>query len=393
VGVFDRFFGGLGSRRDVRSAKRAELRGDLEKAVELYGLAGAPEEAARVMILRGDAETDARLRMRHYTQAVATAPEGHAVRGEARRKRAALLVDQFGAAAHSEAARRELREAGKELLALGDAAHAASAFRLAGDTDGEAKALTQAGDVESLEFLLTEQQQKERAERQRNELHADFELLVSTGRRREAVDKAERWLAAHAEDATLRERVAGIRARRALGPIAQVWIRGTATPIALGDEVVIGRTEGTIRIPSQAVSRQHLRVVRESGVVVVRDLGSRNGTQLRGMNLVGALPVGDGLDLTLGKEVRLRVAPSTVLDGAVAIEVAGATYAAPLGPARISGVPWELVCGADGWIELVSHGAAPLVADVELGQRTTLLVGDVLSSERGGGEVLRVVGE
>jgi len=394
VGVFDRIGRVLGGvRRDIQVARRAELRGELEKAVELYGIAGAPEEAARVMILRGDAETDTRLRMRHYTQAVATAPEGHSVRDEARRKRAALLVGQFGGAALSEAARRELRSAGKELLDLGDAGHAAEAYRLAGDTDGEAKALAQAGDVESLELLLTDQQRKERAERERNEMHAEFELLVSTGRRRDAALKAERWLAAHADDATMRERAAQLRARRALGPIAQVWIRGKAAPIALGDDVVIGRTEGTLRIPSQAVSRQHLRVVREGGVVVVRDLGSRNGTQLRGMNLVGAIPVGEGIELTLGKEVRLRLAPSQVLEGAITIEVSGATYVAPLGPARIPGVPWELAAGADGWIELVAHGSPPLAADVALSERTTLLIGDALSSERGGAEVLRVVGE
>ncbi len=383
----------FGRGRDVQLAKRAELRGDLEKAVELFGLAGAPEEAARVMILRGDAETDPRVRMRHYTQAVATAPEGHAVRDEARRKRAALLVGTFGGAALSETARRELRGAGKELLDLGDAAHAAEAFRLAGDTDGEAKALAQAGDVESLELLLTEQQRRERAERERNEQHAEFELLVSTGRRREAVDKADRWLSGHTDDNTLRERVSQIRARRATGPIAQVWIRGKAAPIVLGDEVVIGRTEGTLRIPSQAVSRQHLRIARENGVVVVRDLGSRNGTQLRGMNLVGAIPVGEGLELTLGKEVRLRVTPTPALEDAVAIEVSGATYVAPLGTARIPDVPWQLVAGADAWIELVSSGAAPFAGDVALGDRTTLLVGDVLAGERGGAEVLRVVGE
>jgi hypothetical protein len=388
VGVFDRIFG---KGKDVRAARRAELRGDLETAIEMYGLSGAPEEAARVMILRGDAETDARIRMRHYTQAVATAPEGHAVRDDARRKRAALLVAQFGGSATSEARRRELRDAGKELLDLGDAKNAAAAYRLAGDADGEAKALAQAGDVESLEALLGSEQEKERAERERQKLHGDVDVLAESGRRREAVALAEKWLAAH-EDHALRERMTRIKSRRALGPVAQVWLRGKATPIVLGDDIVIGRTEGTLHVPSHAVSRQHLRIAREGGAVVVRDLGSRNGTQLRGMNLVGAIPVGDGVELMLGKEVRVRIAPSSALEDAVSIELGGDTYVAPLGPARIPLVAWELTSGEGGWIDLAARAPA-FFGEVALADRITLLVGDVVSSERGGAEVLRVVGE
>ncbi len=386
MSVFDRLFG---KGREVRAAQRAELRGELDKAAELYGLAGAPEEAARVMILRGDAETDVRLRMKHYTQAVATAPEGHAVREDARRKRASLLVAQFGAAATSEAARRELRGAADELLAVGDASQAAEAYKLAGDGEGQAKALAQAGDVETLEQLLNEQQKKERADHERQKVHGDVDLLATSGRRREALEAAEKWIASR-DDASLRDRAAMLRAKRALGPVAQVFLFGKPAALALGDEIVIGRNEGTLQVPSQAVSRQHLRIAREGGAIVVRDLGSRNGTQLRGMNLVGAVPVGDALELTLGKEVRLRIAKSSALEDAVTIELGGATYVAPLGRARIPGTSWDLACGADHWIELVANGSAPYAGDVRLGERTTLLVGDVLASERGGSEVLRV---
>ena len=407
VGVFERLFG---KGKDVRAARRAELRGDLETAAEAYGLAGAPEEAARVMILRGDAETDARVRMRHYTQAVAVAPEGHPVRDDARRKRAALLVAHFGGGATSEARRRELREAGRELLDLGDAKNAAAAYKLAGDAEGEAKALAQAGDVESLEALLGAEQEKERAERGRQKIHGDVDVLAESGRRREALAAAETWLAAH-DDPALRERAARIKTRRALGPIAQIWVRGKPAPVVLGDEIVIGRSPeassaagaamGTLHVASQAVSRRHLRIAREGGAVVVRDLGSRNGTLFRGINLVGAIPVplapGEGLELFLGKEVRVRVAPAPALEGAVSIELGGDTYVAPLGPARIpvevAGATWELVQGADGWIELVTRGAPGYLGDVSLAERTTLLVGDVVCAERGGPEVLRVVGE
>jgi FHA domain len=391
VGVFDRFFG-LGRGRDIRAARRVELRGDLEKAVELYGLASAPEEAARVMVLRGDAETDVRVRMRHYTQAVATAPEGHPVRDEARRKRATLLISQFGGTALSEGTRRELRAAAEELLAVGDAAHAAEAFRLAADREGEAKALQAAGDVESLELLLTEQQRDERRGRQRSDVHQEVELLASSGRRREALAAAERWIASH-DDASLRDRAAAIRGRRAAGPIVEVALRETRVTLALGGAIVIGRTEGTLRVPSQAVSRRHVRIVREGADIVVRDLGTRNGTQLRGMSLRGAIPVpadSVGLDLTLGKEVHVRIAASDLVEGAVSIELAGHTYIAPLGPARVPQTPWTLGLGADDWVELVAHGRPPYLGDMSLAEMTTLFLGDALADERNGPVVLHV---
>jgi hypothetical protein len=397
VGVFDRIVGRLlgGRRREVRAARRAELRGDLEKAVELYGLASAPEEAARVMMLRGDAETDVRVRLRHYTQAVATAPEGHHVRDEARHKRANLLVAQFGAAvvssATSEGARRELRAAAEELLAVGDAAGAAEAFKLAGDTNGEAKALQQAGDVESLELLLGEQQRKERGERERTEVHRDIDLLVASGRRREALAACKKWLTAH-DDPSLRDRASTLEARRVVGPLLTASLRGKPVTIVLGDDVVIGRTEGTLHIASQAVSRKHVRIAREAQAVVVRDLGTRNGTQLRGMALRGAIPVPaeGGLDLSLGKEVHCRIAGSTVIEGAVAIELGGQTYIAPLGPARIPETSWELLLGVDGWVELHARAQPPFFGDVSLAETTTLLVGDTLTTTRGGIEVVRV---
>ena len=396
MGVFDRFRGWVGGRgRETLLARRAELRGDLAKAVELYGLASAPEEAARVMLLRGDAETDIRVRMRHYTQAVATAPEAHAIRAEARRKRAALVIAQFGGTALSEAGRRELRAAGVELLAVDDAVEAAEAFRLAGDTEGEAKALTQAGDVDGLESLLGEQQRQERTGRERTDVHRNVDVLAAEGRRREAVVAAERWLASH-EDAALRDRAETLKARRARGPVARVVIRGKAVCLVLGEDVVIGRTEGALHVASHAISRKHLRIAREGTAVVVRDLGTRNGTQLRGMNLVGAIPVppsGAPIELMLGKEVRVIVALASSIEGGVTVELGGDTFLAPLGRARIAGVPWELEMGADEWIELVANGAAPYLVDVSLAERSTLLVGDAVSAERGGPEVLRMASE
>jgi hypothetical protein len=389
VGVFDRFFG---KGRDVRAARRAELRGDLARAVELYGLASAPDEAARVMLMRGDAETDVRARMVHFTQAVATAPSGHPVRDEARRKRAALVVAQLGSGPASQGAKQELRAAGNELLEVGDATAAAEAFKLAGDLEGQASALTAAGDVESLEALLTERQTKERAERERTDVHQDVELLLTSGRRREALTTAERWLATH-DDASLRDHVRTLEARRLMGPRIRVAIRAAPMTLLLGEDVVIGRTDGNLLVSSAAVSHRHVRISRDGEAIVARDLETRNGTQLRGMDLRGAVPVpSEGLDLVLGKQVRVRIARSAEVEGAVRVEVAGDSYVSALGKARIPGLPWELLLAKDTWVELVTNGRAAYFGEVSLSERTTLLVGDVVASERGGSEVMRILG-
>jgi hypothetical protein len=384
VGFFDRLFG---KGREVRSAQKAELRGDLAKAAELYGLCGAMEDAARVMLLRGDAESDVRQRMVHYTQALATAPEGTDAKKRARVKRAELLVTQFGgASAVSSAAKHDLLTAARDLEAAGEAQRAAEVYRMASDSEGEARALTQAGDVEKLEFLLSEQEMKERTDRSRLDVAARVELLLAGGKRREALAAADA-LAKH-DPRLAAEKASLIRGRRVEGPIVPVELEGKTVMLVLGDEVIIGRTEGTLHVPSHAVSRQHVKIVRENGAIVVRDLGSRNGTQLRGMDLVGALPMGDGLDLQLGKEVRLAVKPADGIDGA-RIELAGTTYVAPLGPATLR--EWQIEVARDGWLELVSTPAHPAyLGDVQLDARATLLTGDEISDARSGPVVLKI---
>jgi hypothetical protein len=389
VGLFDRFFG---KGRDARTAQAAELRGELATAAELYGLAGMTEDAARIMVLRGDAETDPRQKMLHYTQAIATAPDGTEPKKTARVRRAELVVAQFSAGAVSASARKELCDAAADLEKAGEPLRAAQVYELANDTDGQARALAAAGDVERLEFLLSDQQVKDRAERQRESMARDHEVLVASGRRREALAALD--AAPQQESRLAADKARALRSKRVLAPLVPLELHGRAVTLVLGEEVVVGRTEGTLLVASQAVSRQHVRLAREKGAVTVRDLGSRNGTQLRGMNLVGAIPVGDGLELTLGKEVRLELRPeASLFRDALRIDLGGTTYVAPLGPGHVQPEGWLLRAGADGWVELVSTAEAPaFVGSVRLDPIATLLAGDEIGRERGGAPVLRVTG-
>lgn len=407
---YDRWFG---RGRLAARARAAELRGDLIKATELFGEAGDRAEAARILFLRGEGEADPRARLPLFTQAAKLAPEGTETNRSARLKRAALLLALAGDTAVSAVARHEVTEAAKDLEALGEPLQAAEAFARAGDKEGEARALQAAGDVERLEFLLSTEQHKERIARSRDERIQDVALMIGCGKRREALEALDELLRSAPprsgaprsgplgypqDDATLRERASGLRARRVLAPIVAIEARRTASDelerfvLVLGDEVVIGRTGGAIQVPSNAVSREHLRITREGEAIAVRDLQSLNGTQLRGIDLACPIVVGEGLELRLGKEVPLRIAPSKRLEGAIEIEVAGERYYAQLGPTRTPVAGLGLAAGPDGWIELVLHGVRAFTAtDLELVPNATLLVGDAITTLRGSEPLLRVV--
>ena len=390
LGLFDGWFG---KGRALAAAKKCELHGDLAKAVELYVQAKDMGEAARVLTLRGDAEPDVRVRLQHYTQAARMAPKEHPMHNEARAKRANLMIALAGDMAHSAVARRDVLEAAEELLEIGEGMKAAEAYRLLGDKDGEARALAVAGDVERLEFLLSEQAADEQLARGRNEMAAEIEALLSAGSRREALALATRLAKDNRGDAKVTELERGILDRRVSGTILRVTLGSTPLVLVLGDEVTIGRNEGTLHVASSAVSREHLRIARSpGGGVTVQDLGSRNGTHLRGIKIAGAVEVHDGLELKLGGEVRIRVAPSQHLPGAVDIELGGERYVAPLGPARLGIFDWRLVRGADGWVELqASPDHTPLAETLAMAIPITLLRGDALSKTRGEAAVLQIV--
>ncbi len=70
--------------------------------------------------------------------------------------------------------------------------------------------------------------------------------------------------------------------------------------LEVGREVVIGRSaECELRVPSVAASRRHAAVVRRADDVLVRDLGSTNGTLVNGAKIEGErmLEPGDRIEV------------------------------------------------------------------------------------------------
>jgi FHA domain len=356
--LLDRFFGGRS--RALALARSAELRSDLVRAARLFERAGRPDEAARV-----------------------------------RRARALAVLASATAVPMTASQRPELAEAAADLEALGDFTRAAEAYGRAQDVEGEARALAHSGEVERLGDLLDADLAREHQALAQRGAHEEFDLLVSSGRRREAVECARAFAGG-----ALRARGLGLLSRRLAGTPIALAIHGRPMALVLGERVVLGRVldlecgpaVGSVAVASAAISRQHLSIARRDGEVWVRDLGSHNGTTLRRGTeraLVGEARVGSGIELRLGAEVPLFVGPTGDLPGAVAIEVAGARYVAPLGPARLGIGPWRLECarsfGVEDWIELVTDDAPPAFAGgLRLSSRVTLLAGDAFAVEPGG---------
>ncbi|MCE9577924.1 MAG: sigma 54-interacting transcriptional regulator [Deltaproteobacteria bacterium] len=100
-----------------------------------------------------------------------------------------------------------------------------------------------------------------------------------------------------------------------------------------GAEIVFGRSRAvTIPVDHDKVSRQHARVTRRGGQIVVEDLGSRNGTRVNGEKIEGPQPVVAGDEIAVGPAVAVvgvasrlgrdaRIASPDTLDDRLASEV------------------------------------------------------------------------
>jgi predicted component of type VI protein secretion system len=85
--------------------------------------------------------------------------------------------------------------------------------------------------------------------------------------------------------------------------------RSAATTLKLMDNVTsLGRHDDcVIRIKSAQVSRRHCELFEVGGQLMIRDLGSSNGTFVNGRRISGEQPLKHGDELTVGA-VTLRVA-------------------------------------------------------------------------------------
>ncbi|NUP10302.1 MAG: FHA domain-containing protein [Polyangiaceae bacterium] len=388
MGLWDRLRGvGPGGYHD-RAARRLERDGDLSGAVEAYLEGGLGDEAARVLMLRGDAESSLERRMAFFEKAAEAAQSKELAR-KAKARKARLfydLVKQKGNATTS-----ELIHAANELEAAGEFLAAAEAFATVGDAEGEIRALTGAGAIDRLEDRLQRDAAVTRLDQERTLALRRMQDLDRAAERRAALKVA-------AEMGDREERLVDlareIRQRLVRGPLCTLTVDGRGCTLALGDEVTLGRGDATIVLGSRALSRIHLVLRRNAeGEPFVEDAGTRNGTFLHGAKLAGPIPVGGGIELKLGGEIACALAP---LDEGIGIKVGGATYLAPLGAFRAG--PFRLTLEGKGgddasFVVLESEMERPAYrGQLALARRVELCFGDAIASERGG-EAALIVGQ
>ena len=388
VGLFDRF-GASKAERSRKAARGKELAGNLEAAVELYLEASLPDEAARVLLLRADGEPALHRRVMFCDLAARTAAD-EGIKTKARLRKARLAFDMLKAAGAARA-KSELVAVARDLEEVGELEAAAEAFALAGDQEGEVRALTAAGAIEKLEERLKDAAAGARAEREKSVILSRVTDLDRTGERREALRLADAWLRENQDDA-LAHAARSIRARLLRGPMVELEIDGERVRCALGRDVVIGRGDATIVVASRAVSRQHVRLFRGPDGPMVEDLGTRNGTSLAGARLSGPIAVGSGLRLEVGTGVPLGLSAK---GAAVLVEIAGEQYVAPLGELELGAwrIDYEVEGDASFVVLRAPPGAPrPVLGSFALGERAELCVGDAIAIERGGPIKLRVPG-
>jgi pSer/pThr/pTyr-binding forkhead associated (FHA) protein len=67
-------------------------------------------------------------------------------------------------------------------------------------------------------------------------------------------------------------------------------------------ENLLGREEDAVLwIDAPTVSRRHARIVVTEGTAVLEDLGSKNGTRLKGVKLTAPVTLADGDEIWLGQ--------------------------------------------------------------------------------------------
>ncbi len=120
------------------------------------------------------------------------------------------------------------------------------------------------------------------------------------------------------------------------------------------DLLTLGRDPGSdIAINDPQVSRQHARITRQGGLMVIEDLGSTNGTFVNGMRLTGPHTLVNGDVIGLGDAVTLTyygvgIATTEPLAGQPTVSSAPPSYGPP--PPTFEPVPPP------------AHTAAPLPA-------------------------------
>ncbi|HSK05107.1 MAG TPA: FHA domain-containing protein [Kofleriaceae bacterium] len=299
---------------DYRAAVAAEAAGNVDLAAERYALAGEHEGAVRMHLARAARAPSRHAEIGALRDALRWAGDEPALRRQAAAALGKALYESARAEGiATERDRTRVREAADLLVQGDDHALAGEALEAIGDHLAAANAYSAGGLVERMESALAKDDDAAGRAHEEADAFAGYQTAMRVGRRDDA--RAELVRAIGAARAAGEYRRLLDQLDTALLTAGKVELRRRNKPPVIAcaaDKLVLGRDPlCDLTLRAGGVSRQHAEIARapEPGgggpAFVLRDLDSRNGTQLRGLPLAGRVPLVDSGRFTLGDECQL----------------------------------------------------------------------------------------
>ena len=378
VSLLRRIFNG-----PYRRARAAEGAGDYRRAAALYAEADLPEEAANALLFHAARAGNLEDRLSALLDVLRWLAPDHPRRREVEAQIGlAVLDDAQRHGVVGAEGRRRLAEAARRLEAAGRPADAASGYELLGATDDVARCLQEAGEIDRLEALLEKTGEAEREERRMRGLVSDYQVAMRYGARADARQALRSALNLTPESHEIAGWLRELEARMPRANRVELRVDGRRIVFVGAMPVTVGRADAEIAIRGLSMSRRHAVLSEPSaGSLRLEDLGSKNGTYVRGFALEGSLDIGAPIDVSFGEDVTLRITPGGA--GPAAVEVIrgidrGTIYhVVSSGPLRIEGDPRFGIDFVEGWARVVGdRGCEVRLAGELCALPVHLLVGD-----------------
>ena len=288
---------------DYRAAVSAEAAGNVDAAAERYGLAGDADGAVRMHIARAARAGTRQAELAALRDAIRWAGEEPELRRRAAKALGRALWESTKAeGVATERDRAKIREAAALLVIGEDHLSAGEALEAIGDLQGAASAYSAGGFVERMEATLAKDDAANDRARDEADAAANYEMHMRVGRRDDARAELARAIASAEHAGDYRRLLDQLDTSLLTGGRVELRRRGKPLVVACAaPKIVLGR-DALCDLPLRAggVSRQHAEIERAHGAFELRDLDSRNGTQLASLPLVGRVPLAGSGTFGLG---------------------------------------------------------------------------------------------
>lgn len=298
-----------------RRARAAEKRGELREAARCYLEAGEPARAAAALVGEALRSTTFESKLGALLEARRVAPDPALQRDLDVQLGRLVLRDCVARGTLSAEERRRLADAAERLEGTGELRDAADAWELLGRTQDLLRCLEAAGDIDRLEPLLDAEAERSRARLKVRSLLSDHRLHFASGERTKALTALRDAVVAAPDDPSIRDMLRELEGRRLTGRVVRLRIADRDLIVVGKLPLVLGRGDADVAVRGASVSRRHAEVGVAAEQLVIRDLGSRNGTLVSGVAVRGEAKLGGRVTLGLGDDSSVECEAAQGPDG------------------------------------------------------------------------------